>query len=594
MPSSPIQEETNLVSFTITSAGSAIPATYEVRSIRIEKHVNRIAKAEITIIDGNTAKQDFPVAASDTFKPGVEIEIKLGYNGKEDSVFKGIVLKQQIRVSEGSGSTLHVTCKDKAIQLTTNRKSNIYTSEKDSAIIESIISDAGLSSSVTATTADHDEVIQYYATDWDFIVNRAEINGMVVTTDSGTVTVAKPAVSDSPELKVQYGYDLIEFDGELDATYQYSQVTANSWDMSQQDMVSSDGSEPTVNKQGNISGSTLADAVNIGAHLLNTSAPITDSDLKVWADAAFLKNRLSRFKGTVTFQGSAKAKPNSTIELDGLSERFNGNAFISGIVHTLDSGRWNTEVTIGLSENWFAESNKVNAPEASGLLPGVKGLQTGIVKKINDDPDNQFRVEVEIPVLGQDNETVWARLSTFYTGNNIGAYFMPELEDEVILGFVNDDPRFPVILGSVFSSKIAAPETPDESNSIKTLITSSKLQLKFDDENKVITILTPGGNTMVYSDQDEGITITDQNSNKIQMNSEGITVESQSNLTLKASESVTIQGASITINADESIDATGGTVSVTGNESTTITGSAECTVTSSGEVSISGTMVSIN
>jgi Rhs element Vgr protein len=594
MASSPIVEESNLVSFTINSNGSEIPSTYEVISIRIEQHVNRIATAEITLRDGSAAAESFPVAESATFKPGVKVEIKLGYNSLNDSIFKGVVVKQQLRVNEISGSTILIVCKDEALKLTTNRKNNIFSKQKDSAIIEKITGNAGLQNSITTTTVEHEEVVQYYATDWDFIINRAEINGMLVITDSGKLTVAKPAVSDSPELKLQYGYDIIEFDGELDATYQYTKVTSNAWDMSQQAMISSDAQEPSVNKQGNINGKSLAEAVNIGANLLNTSAPIAEEDLKVWADAAILKNRLSRFKGTVTFQGSSKAKPNTTLQLEGLSERFNGNAFISGVVHTLEQGRWNTEVQIGLSENWFSDSNKVNAPEASGLLPGVKGLQTGIVKKIYEDPDNEFRVQVEIPVLGVENEMVWARLSTFYNGNGIGAFFMPEVDDEVILGFVNDDPRFPVILGSVFSSKIAAPETPNQKNTIKTLITQSKLQLKFDDENKVITLVTPGGNTLVLSDEDQAITITDQNSNKIRMNSDGILVESQSNLTLKATESVSIKGASVSINATESIDATGGTVSITGNESTAISGTAECSVKSSGEVEVQGLMVKIN
>ncbi|WP_340198809.1 type VI secretion system tip protein VgrG [Ascidiimonas sp. W6] len=594
MPSSPIVEETNLVSFKIISGGSQIPVTYEVHSIRIEQYLNRIAKAEITIKDGDTAKQTFPVAESSIFKPGVKIEIKLGYNSKEDSIFKGIVVKQQLKVNEINGSTLHVLCKDEAVKLTINRKNNIFTDVKDSAVIENIIGESGLQSSIAATTVEHKEVVQYYATDWDFIINRTEINGMVVFTDSGKFTTAKPAISADPALKLQYGYDIIEFDGELDATYQYSKVTSTAWDMSEQAMISSDASEPTVNKQGNITGKSLSEAVDAGDNHLNTSAPVSQDDLKVWAESALLKNRLSRFKGTVTFQGSSKAVPNSTIQLDGLSERFNGNAFISGVVHTLDEGRWNTEVHIGLSENWFAEENKISAPVTSALIPGIKGLQTGVVKKIYDDPDNQNRVQVEIPVLGVDNETVWARLSTFYNGNGFGAFFMPEVNDEVILGFVNDDPRFPVILGSVYSTKIASPETPDEKNTIKTLITQSKLQIKFDDENKVITILTPGGNTMVFSDEDEGITITDQSNNKIQMNTDGILVESQSDLTLKASQGVTIQGTTVKVNGDQSIDATGGSVSVTGNQSTAITGTAECSVKSSGQVEVQGLMVKIN
>jgi len=242
----------------------------------------------------------------------------------------------------------------------------------------------------------------------------------------------------------------------------------------------------------------------------------------------------------------------------------------------------------------FVEENEVMAPAAAGLIPGIRGLHTGIVKKTYEDPDNEFRVQVEIPILGVERKMVWARLATFYTGNTFGAYFMPEVDDEVILGFMNDDPRFPIILGSVFSSSIPAPETPDEQNTIKTLITSSKLQLKFDDENKIITLITPGGNSIVISDQYEGISITDQNSNKIEMNSSGINLESGSDITLKATNSVNIKGSSIFLEGSESINSTGGMVSIAGKISTSIKGDAECSVSSSGEMSIKGAMVMVN
>src|SRR5690606_3429196 len=144
----------------------------------------------------------------------------------------------------------------------------------------------------------------------------------------------------------------------------------------------------------------LADVLSAGTKNLNSSVPVVQDDIQGWANATLLKSRLSRFKGSITFQGSSKAKVNTTIKLMGLSNRFNGNAFISGVTHTLENGRWNTEAKIGLSAEWFVESHPVSSPLASGLLPGVEGLQTGIVKKINGDPDNEFRVEVEIPILG--------------------------------------------------------------------------------------------------------------------------------------------------------------------------------------------------
>jgi len=594
MPSSPIADDTSLISFKIQSNGTDLPATYEVLDFRIEQHVNKIAEAEITLRDGSAADQSFEITDSDNFKPGAEIEIKLGYQTQTESIFKGIVIKQIIKIDESNGSRVQIICKDVSLKLTVNRKSAIFTEITDSDLMSQLAGDYSLSNDIVATTATHKEIVQYNSTDWDLIVNRAEINGLLVTTESGKLVVAKPDVSGTPELQVQFGYDILEFDGEIDATHQYSGVQGNAWDMASQSIINATAAEPTVNEQGDLTGATLADVLGAGDSNLLTSTTVTQDDIQAWADAALLKSRLSRFKGSITFQGSAKAKVNTTIKLMGVSTRLNGNALITGVVHTVDDGRWNTEVKLGLSADWFVEEHPVTAPDASGLIPGIKGLQTGIVTKIDSDPDNEFRVQVEIPILGAEGESVWARLSTFYNGNGFGAFFMPELNDEVILGFMNDDPRFPVILGSVYSSSIAAPETPDEGNTIKTIITQSKLQLKFDDENKVITILTPGGNTMVFSDEDQGITITDQSGNTVIMATDGVTVESKSDLTLKAANGVTIQGATIDITGDTSISAGAPSVDISGDTSASLSGGGTCDVSSDGQMSVKGSIVMIN
>jgi Rhs element Vgr protein len=594
MPSSPILADTSIVSFGITSNGTAIPDTYGIMEIRIEQMVNRIAEAEIIVRDGDASEKTFDITDSDTFKPGAEIEIKLGYENQNEPIFKGIVVKQVIKIDDHSGSKLQVICKDKSLKLTVNRKNAIFTDVTDSDLMATIAGDYSLDTDIVATAVTHKEVVQYYSTDWDFIVNRAEINGLLVTTESGKLVIAKPDLSSTPALEVQFGYDILEFEGELDATHQYSGVQGNAWDMANQSIINASAAEPTVNEHGNITGATLADVLSTGDCHMNSSTTISQEDVQTWADATLLKSRLSRFKGSITFQGSALAKVNSTIKLDGLGDRFNGNAFIGGIVHTLQEGRWNTEVKIGISPEWFVEKHPVTAPNASGLIPGIKGLQTGIVKKIYEDPDNEFRVQVEIPILGADGDAVWARLSTFYNGSGFGAFFMPELNDEVILGFMNDDPRFPVILGSVYSSSIASPETPNEGNTIKTIITQSQLQLKFDDENKVITVVTPGGNTMVFSDEDQGITITDQSGNTVIMATDGVTVESKSDLTLKAANGVTIQGATIDITGNTSITAGAPSVSISGDTSASFSGGGSCDVSSDGQMSVKGSIVMVN
>jgi len=597
MPSSPLVEGTNILSFSIISGGKEIPETYEVIDINIVTEINKISHAEIILKDGDPSDQTFEITDSDFFKPGAEIEIKLGYESKNDSLFKGIVVKQSIQIYEGSTSKLIVICKDKAILLTSDRKNKIFTEIKDSELIEQLIGNiGGLSFDVKPTTIKHKEIVQSDSSDWDLLNIRSAINGMVVETNSNKITVSTPKISTEPDLQVEFGHDMVDFDTEISASNQNASVECSAWDASTQKMIKATASEPSVNKQGSITGKKLSESISLKTMKLTTSGSMDQDSLQAWADSELLRLRLSRFIGSVTFHGSAKAKINSTIKLMGLSDRFNGNAFISGVTHSIDNGKWHTIAKIGMSPDSFAEINSVSSPNASGLVPGISGLQTGIVKKINEDPDNEFRVQIEMPLLGDDSEPIWARLATFYSGNGIGAYFMPEIDDEVILGFMNNDPRFPIILGSTFSSKIPAPETPDEKNTIKTLITQSKLQLKFDDENKELTILTPGGNSMQFSDKDKEISVTDQNNNKIEMTSDGIILtDKSSNKVEMSSSGITFESKSnLTLKAAQQVEVKGLVVSVSGDQSASVKGSAECEVSSSGQMSVKGAMVMIN
>ncbi|MDO5968963.1 type VI secretion system tip protein VgrG [Flavivirga aquimarina] len=587
MAESPIIKGNNIISFTITSNGSEVPDTYGVMSISISQEVNVIASAQISIRDGNPSDQLFKITDSDTFEPGSEIEISLGYNNKDTKIFSGVVIKQSIKIDD-SGTSLQVACKDTILKATKSKSKVVLTKAIDSKAIEQIADNLGIKKEVTPSSVIQDKIVQYTATDWDFIVNKAELNGMVVITDMGKLVVSPPPIDTTPEIGLKLGRDILEMDTEIEATNQYESITGSYWDPDSQELVSVEADDVSENEQGDLSGSEL-EGVLSADQTLDTSVPISQEATQAWVDAAKLKNELSRYRGNITFQGSALIKPNSLILLEGLGDRFNGNAYVSSVSHSMSDGQWRTEIGIGLSPDWFSEKTSSSmGPTASGSLKGVKGLQTAIVKSIyetpssdNEDQEKEFKVELEIPAINNESETVWARLSTFYASSGVGAFFYPEEGDEVIIGFMDGDPRFPIIIGSVYSSKNAPPVTiGDDNNYIKTLMTKSQLEIQFDDENIVMTMMTPNKNIITISDKDEGITIVDENSNSIQMNDKGITIQSDSSLTIKATNDLTIQGNSVTIKADK-------TVSISGNSG--------CTMSSSGgNTSISGTMVNLN
>jgi len=167
---------------------------------------------------------------------------------------------------------------------------------------------------------------------------------------------------------------------------------------------------------------------------------------------ATVKSGLERVRGRVKFAGSSKAKPGTLIRLAGVGTRFSGDAFIGAVRHEISSGQWVTEAELGLDPEWLAERR------AAPALPPVPGLHVGVVSKL-DDPEGQFRVQVSLPLMETTPSTVWATLMQFHASNGFGAFFLPEIGDEVVLGYLNGDPNHPVILGSLYSNNQACPHS---------------------------------------------------------------------------------------------------------------------------------------
>ncbi|WP_181885488.1 type VI secretion system tip protein VgrG [Trinickia dinghuensis] len=593
---SPLAGKTDLVSVTVLVDGSPIPDTYRVSSIKIVREVNRIGTARIALVDGNSSTGTFPISESSTFVPGAKVEIKMAYHQDATSVFKGIVVKHGIRVREQAAAQLLVTCSDSAVKMTVGRKSNVYKDKTDNTVLKALIEKHGLTATVESTSVTYEELVRFYSTDWDFLLSRAEVNGKLVLVDDNKVTVQSPAVAQGCGLVVKYGDALRTLEAEIDARNQYTQVSATAWDISEQKVITATSAAPTVNAQGDIEGSTLAGVLSAGTFELNSPAPLENADLQNWADAQLLKSRLARIRGTVTFQGSALAVPGKTIELAGLGTRFNGQAFIARVAHTLEHGNWLTEVGFGLSPRWFVEEQPdVEAPPAAGLLPGISGLQIGTVKKIDADPLTMTRVLLDLPLIDGDGNGIWARLGTPYATNKAGIMFMPEIGDEVMVGFINDDPRFPVVLGSLYSSKHTPPYTPDQPNTNKAIVTKGQIKITLQDVDKIVTIETPGGQVVVMSDKDKSISITDSNKNNIKLSSSGISLDSPKDITIKATGSVSIQGtAGVSIKSSASVKAEAPQIGAEASATLTLKGTASAELNSAARVAVTGGVVMIN
>lgn len=580
MPQRVIQtsQSSDLVTQKILVGGSELSRAYSVLNIVVEKEINRIPAARLILLDGDPSSQDFELSNQDLFLPGKEIEIKTGYHSDETTIFKGIVIKHSLRIRT-SQSFLIVECKDKAVKLTIGRKSKYFYDSKDSDILGEIIGTYGLESDVEATTVQQKELVQYNVSDWDFCVTRAQANGKVLVVDDGKISIKKPDASQSEVETVSFGATMLDFDAEMDARNQFQKVTSYGWNAADQAIQEMEASNPSVSLNGNVSYDDLASVIGLSNLQLKNGVSVPDVVLQAWADAKTLFNQFSKIRGRVKFQGIPAVKPNTTLKLEGVGDRFNGKVYVSAVRHQIAEGNWTVDAQFGIDPNWFSETVEIQDQPAAGLLAGVQGLQIGVVTQLENDPDGENRILVRMPIISGEEQGIWARVSTLDAGKERGSFFLPEIGDEVIVGFINGDPDHPVVLGMMNSSAKPAPLTAADANHEKGFTTRSKMKFIFNDDKKSVILETPAGKKITV-DEDAGvIKLEDENSNVITMNADGIKMESNGKISLKAAQDLTIEGLNVSIKSSAQFKAEG---------------SAGVELSSSAIAKIKGSLVQIN
>jgi uncharacterized protein involved in type VI secretion and phage assembly len=182
------------------------------------------------------------------------------------------------------------------------------------------------------------------------------------------------------------------------------------------------------------------------------------------------------------------------------------------------------------------------------------GVYAALVTDIVD-PDGQGRVKVRLPWSPDTNGDAyeaWARLATMMAGNNRGSWFVPDVNDEVLVAFEAGDPRRPYVVGALWNGQDAPPEEMDSSgeNNLKTLLSRNGVRITLDDTDgqESLTLETPGGQKMVLQDGPGVIEVTDSNGNMVKLETSGITINTPAKLTVSAS-SVEVSAGMVTVNA---------------------------------------------
>ncbi len=182
------------------------------------------------------------------------------------------------------------------------------------------------------------------------------------------------------------------------------------------------------------------------------------------------------------------------------------------------------------------------------------GVHPAIVADVRD-PDGLGRVKVRLPWADDASAgkyEAWARVATLMAGSRRGTWFMPDVNDEVLIAFEAGDPRYPYVVGSLWNGRDRPPEAMDRAgrNARKVIRSRSGVRIVLDDVNgeERFVVETPHGQRITLKDGPGQVRIEDANGNAVLLDSSGVTVRSAAAVTVQASV-VDITAGMLTVNA---------------------------------------------
>jgi uncharacterized protein involved in type VI secretion and phage assembly len=324
------------------------------------------------------------------------------------------------------------------------------------------------------------------------------------------------------------------------------------------------------------------------AALSDISAAAPDGSRKIFKDSSFaesgkvsdaqtldrkLENERGRSMGAMvrcTGQSIVPAvEVGKTLEISGMQAQ-DGQYWVKGVRHIFDgSGKYHnvfvcTPLDIAYPERKQAEKDlaveekPITAVTSSETVSEVKagrisGLQLARVVNL-DDPEQLGRIKVSYPWLDSE-ETPWVRVAVPHAGKDRGWYSLPEIDDEVLVGFENGDSDYPVVLGSLYNSDNAPmAEAYSPENNVKMFMTRSGNKIVLNDEDgseQIVISQKDGKNQIVLDISGPSISITTEGD--ISVSGKNLNVEADEGITMKAGADIKLEGANIEVKASGNI-----------------------------------------
>ncbi len=549
---------------------------HNVSSVELKQDIDDHHELRINIkqVGKASAEQDFDDPGIYTGFLGKSVAMNITPEGgvvdsSRELEFIGLVTEVKLENSIDGLNTVAVVAKSPTVALDGGPQVTCFVDQSASDIISAIVGNYPITrGTIESTGSSIKYSVQYRETDWIYVKRLAQGAGLFAYYDGKEFCAKKSSGSSSEDLN--WRETLGAFSMGLGTAP--SQFASKSWEYGNKTVLESQVDSSALRSSPSDMAKVSIDAskkVFAQSGYVPTSTATDQSSV----DASLGKKVESQVGKMVTCVGESvvpAVKVGHCVKVNGMS-KLDGLYWVMSVTHHFDeSGKYHNK--------FVCTPLDISFPAKTVARPAITNLQSGIVISL-DDPDALGRIKVKIPALGI--ETLWVRYLWPHAGDNHGWITMPEIDDEVLVGWENGSPDLPIALGSVYSGTAGLPVPTDNQNDVKVF-------------------LTRGGNEIKLTDKDgeEEIKIsTKDGKNQVVLDSGGpsISIKSDGDINLESRGNFSIKGSNVTIESDAKIEVkSGADLNLEASANLTVKATANLNAEASAQTVIKGAIIQLN
>ncbi len=468
---------------------------------------------------------------------------------------------------------------DRSHRLSRGRRTATYQDVTDSDVVRQVADRAGVElGQVDVTSTTHEHLSQVNATDWEFLTARARETGHDLRVVDGRLDWRRPTSStEAPDpsgsfdehtapLQLKVGTNLVRFRPRVTAGSQVDDVTVRGWDPVAKQAVVGRAAAATSAASVPLTPSDLSAAFGGGQHVCVTR-PIgsqTEADATAEALAEGLAGVHAEADGVAT--GDPRLRAGVAVSVGHAGWPFDGRYTLTTARHVYDDAGYRTY--LGVSGKQDRSTLHLTGGSAAPAL--VHGVVVAIVTDV-DDPDRAGRVKLSFPWLSDDYESWWARVAQLGAGDQRGAVWLPEVNDEVLVAFEHGDTRRPYVVGSLYNG-VDLPRLGDGLVDASTgavrrrgFVSKAGHRLVFlDDDAKSGAALLSGDDSLRISMKQTDTTIAISSDGSVTIcGSREVSITSDGSISLEAGSTLTLRGSGgVSIDGGPTVEVSGGLITL--------------------------------